>query len=175
MATIWEFWPEGRCINVHLARLLSGVQKADLDVLHQRLGDGSHQWKWVFLALSNRGARSILVATLKFIRSSHSVSRRLWFTLRMDQRAFGSILCLLCSDWSLRWLDVCIYTGASKKVVRWRLVKDAASSHQKLGGSRNGRVSREALGQFAPGLARSGRLLQRLFPNVVVYTVGESC
>ena len=33
--------------------------------------------------------------------------------MRMEQRAVGGILCLLCSDWGLRWLDVCIFTYAS--------------------------------------------------------------
>ena len=32
----------------------------------------------------------------------------------MEQNAFGGILCLLRSDWSLRWLDVCICTDASE-------------------------------------------------------------
>ena len=33
----------------------------------------------------------------------------------MEQRAFGGSLCLFRSDWSLRWLDVCICTDASEK------------------------------------------------------------
>ena len=32
-------------------------------------------------------------------------------------RAFGGILCILCSEWSLRWLDVGICTDASEKGV----------------------------------------------------------
>ena len=32
----------------------------------------------------------------------------------MEPRAFGEILCLLCGDWSLRWLDVCICADASE-------------------------------------------------------------
>ena len=39
-------------------------------------------------------------------------------TVRMEQRAFGGILRLLRSDWSLRWLDVCICTDASEKGLR---------------------------------------------------------
>ena len=35
--------------------------------------------------------------------------------MRLDQGAFGRILCLLRSNWSLRWLDVCICTNASEK------------------------------------------------------------
>ena len=35
--------------------------------------------------------------------------------MRFEQRAFGGILCLLRSDRSLRWLDVCICADASEK------------------------------------------------------------
>ena len=41
-----------------------------------------------------------------------------WSTVRMEQRAFGGIPCLLRSDWSLRWLDVCIGTDALEKGCR---------------------------------------------------------
>ena len=68
-----------------------------------------------FLALSNRGALSILDASFKFARASYLVSGEPWSTVRMEQRAFGGILSLFRSDWSLRWLDVCICTDASEK------------------------------------------------------------
>ena len=68
-----------------------------------------------FLALSNRGALSIHDARFKFARTSHLVSREPWSTVRMEQRTFGEILCLFRNDWSFRWLDVCICTGASEK------------------------------------------------------------
>ena len=50
-----------------------------------------------FLALSNRGALSILDASFKFARASRLISGELWSTVRMKQRAFGGILCLLRS------------------------------------------------------------------------------
>ena len=68
-----------------------------------------------FLALSNRSALSILDASFKFVRASYLVSGEPWSTVRMERRSFGGILCLLCSDRSLRWLDVCICTDASGK------------------------------------------------------------
>ena len=67
-----------------------------------------------FLAPSNRGALSIL-ASFKFARASYLVSGKPWSTVRMEQRSFGVVLCLLRSDWSLRWLDVCICTETSEK------------------------------------------------------------
>ena len=36
-------------------------------------------------------------------------------TVRMEQRAFGGILCLLRGHWCVRWLGVCICTDASEK------------------------------------------------------------
>ena len=68
-----------------------------------------------FSALSDRGALSVLDVSFKFARVSYLVSGEPGSTVRMEQRAFGGILCLLSSDWSLRWLDVCICTDASEK------------------------------------------------------------
>ena len=62
------------------------------------------------MELTNRGALSILDASFKSARSCFLVSKQPWLTVRMEQRAFGGILCLLRSDWSLRWIDVCICT-----------------------------------------------------------------
>ena len=45
-----------------------------------------------FLALSNRGALSILDASFKFARSSYLVAGEPWSTVRMDQRTFRGIL-----------------------------------------------------------------------------------
>lgn len=42
------------------------------------------------------------------------VSGQPWSAVRQEQRAFGSILRLLRSHWSLPWLDVCICTDASE-------------------------------------------------------------
>ena len=58
---------------------------------------------------------SILDASFKFARASYLVSGEPWSTVRMEQRASGGILCLLLSNWSLRWLDVCMCTNASEK------------------------------------------------------------
>ena len=66
------------------------------------------------LSLSTRGALSILTASNKFARASFLVSGKPWSTVPSEQRACEGILCLLRSDWSLRWLDVCICTDASE-------------------------------------------------------------
>ena len=73
-----------------------------------------------FLSLTNRGALSILDASFKFERASYVMAGEPWSTVRMGQRAFEGIQCLLRSDWSLRCLDVCICTDASRKRVRDR-------------------------------------------------------
>ena len=67
-----------------------------------------------FLALSNLGVLSILHGSFKFARASYLVFGERWSTVRVEQRAFGGIFCLLRSDWSLRWLDVCICLDASE-------------------------------------------------------------
>ena len=68
-----------------------------------------------FVALSNRGDLSILNASFKFPRASYLVTVEPWSTVRLQQRACGGILCLLRSDWSLRWLDVCVCADPSEK------------------------------------------------------------
>ena len=45
-----------------------------------------------FLALSNRGALSILEASFKFAQASHLVSGESWSSVRKEQRALGGIL-----------------------------------------------------------------------------------
>ena len=70
------------------------------------------------LALSNRGALSIVDASFNFAWASYLVSAEPGSTVRKEHRAFGDVLCLLRSNWSLRWLDVCICTHA--KVLRVR-------------------------------------------------------
>ena len=64
-----------------------------------------------FLALSNRGG-SLKPCCKLHVRAAHLVSGEPWSTVRLDHGAFGRILCLLRSDWSLRRLDVCICTDA---------------------------------------------------------------
>ena len=65
-----------------------------------------------FLALSKRGALSIFDGQLQILREGPTEP---WSTVRLEQRAFKGLLCLLRSDWGLRWLDVCICTDASEK------------------------------------------------------------
>ena len=67
------------------------------------------------LALSDRGALPILDASCKFARAPYLVSGEPWSTVRMEQRAFGGIMCLFRSDWSLRWLGVCVCSDVSEK------------------------------------------------------------
>ena len=50
-----------------------------------------------------------------FARASNLVSGQPWLTVRMEQGAFGGILCLLRSGWSLRWFHVCICSDVSAK------------------------------------------------------------
>ena len=64
--------------------------------------------------------------------ASHLVSGRPLSTVRMEQRAFGGILCPLRCEWSLRWLDVCICPDASEKMVAFAIRKDAARWRRKL-------------------------------------------
>ena len=59
-----------------------------------------------FLGLSNRGAVSILNVSFKFGRRRYLVSGETWSVVRIEQRAFGGILCLLHSNWSLRCASV---------------------------------------------------------------------
>ena len=54
-----------------------------------------------FLALDGRGALSILDVSFKFARASCLVSGEPWSTVRVEQRGFGGILCLLRSGWGL--------------------------------------------------------------------------
>ena len=83
---------------------------------HWRSGDGPRQWSRVFLDTRQSWCSlSIFDASFKFARASYLVSGEPWSTVRLEQRAVGGILCLLRSDWSLRWLDVCICTDAPEK------------------------------------------------------------
>ena len=51
----------------------------------------------------------------------------------MEQSAFGGILCLFRSDWSLRWLDVCVCPDALEKAFAFA-VRDVASWLRRLVG-----------------------------------------
>ena len=46
----------------------------------------------------------------------------------MKQTAFGVIVCLLCSDWSPRWVDVCVCVMQQRRRVRPQLVRDVDRS-----------------------------------------------
>ena len=70
--------------------------------------------------------------------------------MRTEQRAFGGVLCLLFSDWSLRWFDVCICTDASETGSRF--VKDVVSWPVKSVVSRSGRGSRSS--RYPPSVPR---------------------
>ena len=82
---------------------------------HRRPGVGARQWSRVFFGAQHSWCSLILDASFEFARASYSVSGEPWSTVHVEQRAFGGILCLLRSDRSLRWLDVCICTDASEK------------------------------------------------------------
>ena len=96
----------------------------------------------------------ILDASFKFARASYRVSGEPWSTVRKEQKAFGEILCVLRSDWSLIWLDVCICTDASEKGFSFTVLQDVVSLPRKLAGSWSGQGSREAPGPFVPDRVR---------------------
>ena len=75
---------------------------------------GGRQWSRVCLGAQQSWALSILDASFKFARA---VSGEPWSSVRMELREFEGSQCLLRSDWSLRWLDVCTCTDASEKCV----------------------------------------------------------
>ena len=68
-----------------LARIRSVATDGLFAPSHQRPSDGARQWSRVLLALSNRGALSILDASFKFARASYLVSGEPWSTVRMEQ------------------------------------------------------------------------------------------
>ena len=105
-----------------------------------------------FLALSDRGALSILDASFKFAQASYLVAGEPWSTVRMEQRAFGGILCLFRSDWGLRWLDVCICTDASEKGFAFVVREGCRKLASVVSSSRQ--ASREASGPSVPGHVR---------------------
>ena len=156
------------CTNVHLARLMAGVQKAGLDVHDISLASGSAgvigydvspvnahcsgtgmrisrirsvarrrrfcgramelgSGQEFFLALSNRGALSILDASYKFARASDVVSGEPWSTVRLEQRTFGQILCPLRSDWVFAGLVSASVRMHRQTASGSRFVKDVVS------------------------------------------------
>ena len=77
-----------------------------------------------------------------------------WSTVRKEQKAFGEILCVLRSDWSLIWLDVCICTECVRKRVLLHGSAGCRELAPKVGGSWSGQGSREAPGPFVPDRVR---------------------
>ena len=120
------------------------------------------------LALSNRGAFSILDASFKFTRASHLVSGEPWSTVRKEQRAFKGVFSAV--------IEVC--AGLLCASVRMRpkkgslplFVKDVVSLPRKLAVSRNGQGSRAVPCPSVPGRVRSAPSRQMLFRRVRVRT-----
>ena len=117
-----------------------------------------------FLALTNRGALSILDASFNFARASYLIAGESWSAVRTEQRAFGGILCLFRSDWSLRWLDVCVCAGASEKGFAFAVREGCRELASEVG-----RVSERTRFKRSPKstLARS-RALRVIAPDVVL-------
>ena len=117
-----------------------------------------------FLALSSRGVLSILDDSFKFAQASYLVSVEPWSTVRMEQRAFGGILCLLRSDWSLRLLGVCICTDASEKGFAFAVREGCRELASELG-----RVSERARFKSSSGSIRArSRALPSIAPDDVL-------
>ena len=105
------------------------------------------------LALSSRGALSILDASFEFVEMSYLV--------RVEQRPFDGILCLLRSDWSLRWLDVCICTDASEKVFAFAVREGCRELASEVG-----RVSeRTRCKRFSRSIRARSRALRSIAPG----------
>ena len=79
---------------------------------HQWSGDKARQRSRVFSGAQQSWGFD---ASFEFARASCLISGEPWSTVRVEQRVFGRLLCLLRNDWSLRRLDVCICTDASEK------------------------------------------------------------
>ena len=114
-----------------------------------------------FLALSNRGALSILDASFKFERASYLASGEPWSTVRMEQQASGGIPCLNRGECCLRWLDVRMHQkrGFAFAV---REGRDELASEV-------GRVSQRTTSNRSSTSIRAGsRALRSIAPDVVL-------
>ena len=109
------------------------------------------------------GPLSILDVSFKFALASYLVSGEPWSTGRLEQTACGSILRLLRSTWSLRWLDVCM-----TRTSRLRLVKDVVRWLRRWSASRNGQGSGAVPGPSVPRLVRFAPSRRMLFLGVQV-------
>ena len=109
-------------------------------------------------SLSWRSA--IVVLSRSLAPASSSRGRLTWFIESVVHTGFGRILCLLRSDWSLRWLNVCIGTDASEKEVAFALREGCRELSSEVGrvserttfktSSRSIRARSRALGSIAP-------------------------
>ena len=106
-------WSSGQTNRTYSRSRADGLSASS----HQRPGDGAHQRQRVLFGGKQKCALQMLEARCKFARACYLVPGEPRSTVRFKQRAFGGILCLLRSNWSLRWLDVCISTDPSEKCV----------------------------------------------------------
>ena len=101
------------------------------------------------------------------MQASSSRGRLTWFQeshgqLCAERRAFGGILCLVRSDWSLRWLDVCICTDASEKGFALAVRERCRGL-----GSEDGRVSeRTGFKSVSRSIGARSRALRSIAPDV---------
>ena len=84
-----------------------------------------------------------------------------------SKKAFGSILCVLRSDWSLRWLDVCICTNGLRVRGSWTLSRAGFGGWS---GLRPDKVHSEVQGPSAPGRVRFAPSLRMSIRNVQIQT-----
>ena len=105
--------------------------------------------RWGSSVVTSPARRSAIVWLSQFLTpASSSRGRLIWSPESRGQMCVWSkdgILCLLRSDWSLRWLNVCICTDTSEKASHSRFVKDAASWRRRLGESQSGQGFRRSL------------------------------
>ena len=118
------------CTDVHLARLIAGIQKVGLDVHDITLASGSADVLGyeVSPANSDCSGKGKRIARIRSVVRTVSSRRRIsgssfvvtglfWRSPVAELSQFlTQTSCLLRSDWCLRWLDVYICTDASEKL-----------------------------------------------------------
>ena len=128
-----------------------------------------------FLALSNRGALSILDASFRFGQASNLEAGEPWSTVRKEQRAIGEIL-PLPRDWGLCWPDVCICTDASEKGFAFAVREGCRELASEVGRvSERTRFKRSSRSIRARSRALSPALNESCtdFPEVLLQTSGS--
>ena len=103
-------------------------------------------------------------------RASYLVSGEPWSTVRKEQRAFVRIQCLFRSDWSLRWLDVCICTGASEKGFAFAVLEGCRELASEVGRVSERTRFKRSSRSVVPGRVRSVPFHQVSVRNVQVRT-----